>query len=108
MKKALLLVVAIVFATVIYAQKTTDIKTKDLPKATTEWVTTNMPKATIDKAVKLDDKGTITYNILVLSAGRKHILIFDKDGKFLMKGDNLYKNTGSGGKGDAQKGTPAK
>jgi hypothetical protein len=108
MKKVLLMLVAILFATVIYAQKTTEIKAKDLPKATSEWVTTNMPKATIEKAVKLEDKGTVTYNILLNTNGSKHILIFDKDGKFLQKGDNLYKNTGSGGKKGAQNGAPSK
>lgn len=91
MKKLLLVVLATLFISSVFAQKTTEIKTKDLPKATTDWIKTNMPPAVIEKSVKLDDKGTITYNVLVTSVGRKHILVFDKDGKYLQKGDDLYK-----------------
>ena len=100
MKRIFFLLLVTLFTTSLFAQKTTEIKTKDLPKATTDWIKTNMPPAVIQKSVKLDDKGTITYNVLVSSAGRNHILVFDKDGKYLQKGDNLYKNvpknTGSG------------
>lgn len=92
--------VAVLFATLIYAQKTTEIKMKDLPKATTDWMKTNLPKATFEKAVKSDDKGTITYGIMVNSSGRKHIYLFDKDGKFLQKGDNLFGRGAA--KGDAK------
>jgi len=48
-----------------------------------------MPGASIFKAVKLDDKGTLTYNVAIDVHGRKHILVFNKTGKFLKKGDDL-------------------
>jgi hypothetical protein len=101
MKKLVLVLLVSFCTTVLFAQKTTEVKTKDLPKATTDWVKTNMPPATIQKSIKLEDKGTVTYNVLVLSAGRKHILVFDKDGKYLQKGDDLYK---AAPKGDAKGG----
>ncbi|MEI6898893.1 MAG: hypothetical protein WCL00_03365 [Bacteroidota bacterium] len=103
MKKGYLILIALLFTLTAFSQKTTEIKIKELPKSTTDWVKTNMPKATIDKAVKLDDKGTVTINILVNSAGRNHILVFDKNGNYLQKGDNLYKAAKADAKGAQRK-----
>jgi hypothetical protein len=89
MKRIILLVVSLCFASFLFAQKTTEIKTNQLPKAVTKYVTDNMPGSTISKAVKIEDGKTVQYGTVVDSKGRKHILIFDKDGKFVKKADKL-------------------
>jgi hypothetical protein len=89
MKKVLLLSVAFIFFYGAYAQKITEVKTKDLPKPIEKYINENIKGASIFKAVKLDDKGTLTYNVAIDIHGRKHILVFDKAGKFLKKGDEL-------------------
>lgn len=89
MKKVLLLPVAFIFFSGVFAQKITEVKTRDLPKPIEKYINDNMPGASIFKAVKLDDKGTPTYNVAIDVHGRKHILVFNKTGKFLKKGDDL-------------------
>jgi len=46
----------VLFATVVVAQKKTEIKPSELPQCFKEWVTKNMPGYTIDKAYKLETK----------------------------------------------------
>lgn len=89
MKKTLLIIISLLFTSTLFAQKMTEIKTSDLPKATTDYIATNMPGSTLFKAAKVEENGTFTYNVAVDIKGRKHILVFDKDGKFLKKGDNM-------------------
>jgi hypothetical protein len=67
----------------------TEVKTRDLPKPIEKYINDNMPGVNIFKAVKVEDKGTLTYNVAIDVHGRKHILVFDKAGKFLKKGDEL-------------------
>jgi hypothetical protein len=88
MKKVILMLVVALFTTFAFAQTKTEMKPKELSKSITDYVTTNMAGYTIDKAFKVDSKGVITYNILVVKGTVKHILVFDKEGKFLEKGDH--------------------
>jgi hypothetical protein len=85
------MMLAVLFGTVVFAQKYTEFKTSEIPKAATEYIKTNLPGAGIEKAVKSDDNGTITYNVMIDTKGRKHILVFDKNGNFVRKGDDLFK-----------------
>lgn len=89
MKKILLSLAAIMITTIMFAQKSTDIPVSKLPKAATAYITDNLPGTTITKAAKIEDKGVITYSATVDVKGKKHLFIFDKDGKFLKKGDDL-------------------
>lgn len=89
MKKILITLAVLLLSTFLFAQKTTEIPTSKLPKATTDYITDNLPGATITKAAKVEDKGVVTYNADIDVKGHKHLLIFDKDGKFLKKGDAL-------------------
>lgn len=91
MKQTILLVVILFFTTVAFAQekKMQEIKSADLPKGVTTWVKDNLPDGKITRAGKIDDKGVISYAVSVESKGRKHSYLFDKDGKFAGKGDNL-------------------
>jgi Na+-transporting methylmalonyl-CoA/oxaloacetate decarboxylase gamma subunit len=96
MKKVLIFLVAFIISSGAFAQKMTEVKTRDLPKPIEKFINDNTPGATIFKAVKVDDKGTLTYNVAIDVHGHKHILIFNQAGKFLKKGDDLVnsaKNT---------------
>jgi hypothetical protein len=95
MKKIILIFAGILFSTVIFAQKSTEIPAAKLPKATTDYLKDNLPGTKIDKAFKVEDKGVVTYNVTVDVKGNKHMFIFDKDGKFLKKGDNLIQSGGT-------------
>ena len=92
MKKIILLIALIFIASGLNAQKLTEMNVSKLPKATTDYIKENLPGAKIVRAVKADDKGVITYNVGIDIKGRKHMLVFDKDGKFLKKGDDLVKS----------------
>jgi hypothetical protein len=97
MKKTILFISAMLFSVYIFAQKSTEIAASKLPQATTDYIKDNLPGTKIDKAYKVEDKGVVTYNVTIDVKGKKHLLIFDKDGKFLKKGDDLIKS------GDATK-----
>jgi hypothetical protein len=89
MKKILITLTAVLFSTILFAQKTAEIPVSKLPKAATNYITDNLPGTKIVKAAKIDDKGVITYSATVDVKGKNHVFIFDKDGKFLKKGDDL-------------------
>lgn len=89
----MLMLIAALFSMGIFAQNgnVTEIKTTELPKETAKWVSENIPGGKIVRAGKIDDKGTISYAAVVESSGQKHSYLFDKNGKFTGKGDNLMK-----------------
>ena len=100
MKKIVVILAAVLISACVYAQKTDVIPASKLPKATTDYISDNLPGAKITKAAKVEDKGVLTYNVDVDIKGHKHLFIFDKDGKFLKKGDALVTSP-------APKSTPA-
>jgi uncharacterized protein YdeI (BOF family) len=86
MKKVLVTFMVALFATVVLGQTKTELKTADLPKNVTDYITLNMKNSTIDKAFKMDNKGEITYKVVLLCKGNeKKILHFDKNGNFVDK-----------------------
>ena len=89
MKKLIFLFLMIAAGFGASAQKYTEIKVSQLPQATRDYLTQNMPGADITKAVQIDNKGTLYYGVVFENRGRKRVLIFDKDGNFYQKGDNL-------------------
>ena len=93
MKRIFAICIPVLFATALFAQTRTEIKIDQLPKKVSEYVTKNLPGAKIDRAMKEDNKGDISYYALVISAGQNHILVFDKDGNFVKKGDNIFKES---------------
>jgi hypothetical protein len=93
MKKVITICSAIVLAIVVFAQTQTEIKVDQLPKKVSEYVQKNMPGAKTERAMKEDNKGVINYYALVSLGGQNHILVFDKDGNFLKKGDNIFKES---------------
>jgi hypothetical protein len=92
MKRFSVVAILVLWSAFSFSQKMSEIKTSSLPKSVTEYVQKNLPGSQITKAAKVEDKGVVTYNVAVDVKGKKHILIFDKDGKFLKKGDNVVGN----------------
>ena len=92
MKRIILMTVVAIFATVVFAQTKTELKPADLLKPITEYVAHNMTTFTILKAFKVDSKGVITFDVIVAKGAEKRLLVFDKDGKFIKKGDQQTKD----------------
>ena len=91
MKKVLVTFMVALFATVVLGQTKTELKTADLPKNVTDYITLNMKNSTIDKAFKVDNKGEITYKVVVMNGKEKNVLHFDKNGNFV---DKMVKSAG--------------
>ena len=91
MKKVLLMIVAVLFTTFIFAQTKTEVKVNDLPKTISAYVTKNMNGYDIDKAFKVVNNGVQTYEVVIKKGDAKHVLAFDKDGNFKRKDDNNVK-----------------
>ena len=83
MKKALFIILLGLFGTAVFAQTKTEIKPADLMKPITDYITKNYTGFTIEKAFKVDSKGVMTYDVIVVKEKMKEKLEFDKDGKFL-------------------------
>lgn len=96
-------------------RKMSEIKASDLPKGVSTWINDNLPGGKITRAGKIEEKGTVTYAAVIEAKGRKHSYLFDKDGKFIGKGDNVSAapkpattgTTGPKTAPPAQKGAPA-
>jgi hypothetical protein len=87
MKRAIFIFVAIIIAILVYSLTRTEVIIRNLPAPITEYVKTKMQAFAISKAFKVDSKGVITFEILVVKGSEKQVLIFDRNGKFLKKGD---------------------
>lgn len=93
MKRIILMIVVALFATVVFAQTKTELKPTELSKQITDWMTTNVKTYSIVKAFKVDSKGVITYDVMATKGTDKRLFVFDKDGKFVKKGDQETKET---------------
>jgi hypothetical protein len=89
MRNLMILLVFIMLFNGTFAQKIAEVRKDDLPKAILKYIGKNYRGATVYKSVKLVDKTTTTYNVAIDVHGRKQILVFDKTGKFMKKGDDL-------------------
>jgi hypothetical protein len=86
MKKVILLFAALAFTVSVFAQKPDEIKPSDLPKNVTSWISQNFKKSTIERAGKAtENKNVLGYIVSINSNGRKMILVFDKNGKYIDK-----------------------
>jgi hypothetical protein len=95
MKKVMFLFIASFLFATVFAQekKTTEIKINQLPKGVSDWVTQNVAGGKITRAGKIEEKGVISYVAMVDMKGQNRAFLFDKDGKFTGKGDDLLKKT---------------
>jgi hypothetical protein len=89
MKKIFLFLFALMFITSVIAQNYTEIKTSQLPKKITEYFKKYLVTYTLGRAAKSDENGVIKYEVVAESRGRKAVYVFDKDGKFLTREQNL-------------------
>lgn len=85
--------IAGLLSVVTFAQdkKVTELKITQLPKGVTEWVTKNVSGGKITRAGKVEENGVLSYVAMVDMSGQNRAFVFDKDGKFTGKGDNLLK-----------------
>lgn len=91
MKKIILLFVAAIMVLAVTAQerKVVELKKEQLPKTTQKYIADNFPGGTVARAGKVDDKGVVSYVVVIDTKGRKHSYVFDKDGNFQGKGDKM-------------------
>ena len=83
MKKIFVTFVVVLLATFAFAQTKTGMKSADLPKKVTDYITQNMKGFTVDKAYKMENKGEMSYAVIVMKGTDKHKMHFDKDGNFI-------------------------
>lgn len=93
MKRIFIILITLLFAAAVFTQTRTEIKIDQLPKKVSEYITKNLPGAKTERAMKEDNKGVISYYTLSSLADQHHILVFDKDGNFVKKGDNIFKES---------------
>ena len=94
MKKMMFLMIACMIAAATFAQdrKVTELKIDQLPKGVSEWVTKNVAGGKITRAGKVEEKGVLSYVAMVDMKGQNRAFVFDKEGKFVGKGDDLLKS----------------
>ena len=85
MKKIVFILAMSLFATFAFAQTKTEVKPADLSKAITDYITKDYAGYTVQKAFKADAKGVITWEVEIMKGHEMHMLVFDKDGKFIKK-----------------------
>ncbi len=83
MKKIFVTFIVALIATFTFAQTKTIVKSADLPKKVTDYITQNMKGFTINKAYKMENKGEMSYAVIVMKGTEKHKIHFDKDGNFI-------------------------
>ena len=91
MKKIIFTLVLTLCSAFLFAQNYAEISTSQLPKGATSYISKNFKGMSIIRAVKVNDNGVIKYGTVLDGKGRKYTLVFDKDGKFLDKGEDLLK-----------------
>jgi hypothetical protein len=86
MKKLLIMMVMVMGAVVVNAQRS-PVKLPDLPKGVTDNIAKDYPGYTIKETTKVIDHGVTTYEIVVVKGMTQLTLTFDSNGKFLKKND---------------------
>jgi len=73
----------------LFSQEYTEINISDLPKKVHAYVDEIMPGASISKAAKSLDNQQVIYGTVIRFRDGKYCMLFDKDGNFLRKVENL-------------------
>jgi hypothetical protein len=84
MKKLFFVMVLIMGALVVNAQKT-PVKVADLQKAITDNITKDYVGFTIKEATKVVEKNVTTFDVVVVKGTTQETLCYDSNGKFLKK-----------------------
>ena len=85
MRKITGLLVAMLFVSVTFSQTKTEIKTPELSKVISSYIAKNFSGYTIDKAFKIDSKGTLSTQVMVSKGSDMLSLTFDKEFKLTKK-----------------------
>jgi hypothetical protein len=104
MKKLLAIMVLVMSAMAVNAQRTT-VKTTDLQKAITDNVAKDFAGFTIKEATKVVANNVTSFEVLVVKGTAQETLLYDKDGKFVKK---VVKQEGTVEKSKAPAAAPAK
>jgi hypothetical protein len=84
MKKLLLIMVLVMGALAVNAQKT-HIKIADLQKAITDNIAKDYVGFTIKDAIKVVEKNVTTFDVVVVKGTTQETLCYDNNGKFIKK-----------------------
>ena len=84
---SLLLVFLIPF--ILFSQDYEEIKASELPKGVKQYLNKYMPGSEISRAAKGIEHGNTIYATVIQDKSNKRILIFDEEGRFLRKAENL-------------------
>jgi hypothetical protein len=84
MKKLLFIMVLVMGALVVNAQKT-PVKVADLQKSITDNITKDYPGFTIKEATKVVENNVTTFDVVVVKGTTQETLSYDNTGKFLKK-----------------------
>jgi hypothetical protein len=84
MKKLLFVMLLVMGAMVVNAQKT-PIKVADLQKSITDNVAKDYAGFTIKEAFKVVEKNVTTYDVVITKGTTQETLVYDSTGKFLKK-----------------------
>lgn len=83
MKKIFATISIVMIATFAFTQTKTVLKPADLPKKVTDYIGQNMKGFTIEKAYKMENKGEMSYAVIVMKGTERHKMHFDKDGIYI-------------------------
>lgn len=84
-RTALLMGIALTFATIVNAQTKVEVKPADLPKAISDKVAADYAGYAIQNVEKVTKDKAITYQVVVLKGTDKEKLVYDASGKFVKK-----------------------
>jgi hypothetical protein len=84
MKKLLLVMVLVIGALVVNAQRT-PVKVADLQKSITDNIAKDYVGFMIKDATKVADKDVVTYEVVITKGTMQDTLVYDSTGKFLKK-----------------------
>jgi hypothetical protein len=87
MKKIVLLIVVVLFASVTFSQTKTEIKPADLSKNISAYIAKNFSGYGVDRAFKVDNKGVMSTEVRISKGSEQLKLTFDKDFKLTKKED---------------------
>jgi hypothetical protein len=84
MKRLLFVMVLVMGALVVNAQKT-PVKVADLQKSITDNITKDYVGFTIKEATKVVENNVVTYDVVIVKGTTQETLCYDNTGKFLKK-----------------------
>lgn|GEM_PF-3325436 len=93
MKKILSLILTLIIPLILFSQDYEEIKVSELPKGVESYVKKKMPGTEIIRAARGTESGQTIYATVLLYQGQKRIMIFDKEGNFLRKAENISSQT---------------